>query len=246
MNTSNNPSVRPTPHPLMIAAAIAVLIFCMVGTAAIMGWLPSSMGKGNNGGELTAADRSVLASDAAQSQLQQTQLQQPQQQLLLAQNTQAASQPQQQPHYNDAPRTDYAAAPAPKPAKQLRNTPIQLAAAEPARNSCRNCGNIESIRAIKTRAKGTGVGAVGGALLGGLLGNQVGGGNGKKVATVAGVVGGAVIGNQVEGNMKATTRYEIRVRLDDGSTRTFNQDAAPAWGDGDRVRIVNGAIRSVR
>ncbi|PWF41921.1 glycine zipper 2TM domain-containing protein [Massilia glaciei] len=220
----------------MIAAAIAVLIFCLVGTAAIMGWLPSS--KGNNGGELTAADRGALASDSRQ-------LQQPQQQLL-AQNTQAPHQAQPQPRYEEAPRTQYAPKPAPKPAKPLRNTPVQLAAAEPVRNSCRNCGNIESIRAIKTRAQGSGVGAVGGALLGGLLGNQVGGGSGKKVATVAGVVGGAMIGNQVEGNMKATTRYEIRVRLDDGSSRTFNQDAAPAWGDGDRVRIVDGAIRSLR
>lgn len=40
---------------------------------------------------------------------------------------------------------------------------------------------------------GTGVGAV----VGGLLGNQVGGGNGKKLATVAGVLLGGYAGNEV-------------------------------------------------
>lgn len=40
---------------------------------------------------------------------------------------------------------------------------------------------------------GIGVGAV----VGGLLGNQVGGGNGKTLATIAGAVGGGYIGNEV-------------------------------------------------
>ena len=40
---------------------------------------------------------------------------------------------------------------------------------------------------------GIGVGAV----IGGLLGNQVGGGNGKTLATIAGAVGGGYLGNEV-------------------------------------------------
>lgn len=36
-----------------------------------------------------------------------------------------------------------------------------------------------------------------GAVVGGLLGNQVGGGNGKTLATVAGAVGGAYLGNEI-------------------------------------------------
>ena len=40
---------------------------------------------------------------------------------------------------------------------------------------------------------GIGVGAV----IGGLLGNQVGGGNGKTLATIAGAVGGGYVGNEV-------------------------------------------------
>jgi uncharacterized protein YcfJ len=36
-----------------------------------------------------------------------------------------------------------------------------------------------------------------GAVIGGLIGNQVGGGNGKKLATVAGIIGGGMLGNQM-------------------------------------------------
>lgn len=53
------------------------------------------------------------------------------------------------------------------------------------------------------RIAGTAVGAV----VGGLLGNQVGGGNGKKIATVAGAVGGGYAGNQVQGRMQSNDTY---------------------------------------
>jgi len=53
------------------------------------------------------------------------------------------------------------------------------------------------------RLAGTAVGAV----VGGLLGSQVGGGNGKKIATVAGAVGGGYAGNQVQGRMQANDTY---------------------------------------
>lgn len=50
---------------------------------------------------------------------------------------------------------------------------------------------------------GTAVGAV----VGGLLGNQVGGGSGKKIATVVGAVGGGYAGNQVQERMQAGDTY---------------------------------------
>ena len=50
------------------------------------------------------------------------------------------------------------------------------------------------------RIAGTAVGAV----VGGLLGNQIGGGTGKKIATVAGAVGGGYAGNQVQGVCRPT------------------------------------------
>ena len=50
-------------------------------------------------------------------------------------------------------------------------------------------------------------GTVIGALAGGLLGNQVGGGTGKKIATVAGAAAGGYAGNQVQGNMQEGDTY---------------------------------------
>lgn len=44
----------------------------------------------------------------------------------------------------------------------------------------------------------SGIGIATGAVIGGLLGNQVGGGNGRTLATIAGAVGGGYFGNEVE------------------------------------------------
>ncbi len=48
-----------------------------------------------------------------------------------------------------------------------------------------------------------------GAVAGGLLGNQVGGGNGKKIATVAGAAAGGYAGNKVQENMQASDTYTV-------------------------------------
>lgn len=60
------------------------------------------------------------------------------------------------------------------------------------------CKNVEVQKSSKdsNRILGTATGAV----VGGLLGNQVGGGTGKKVATVGGAVAGGMIGRKVQGN----------------------------------------------
>jgi outer membrane lipoprotein SlyB len=224
---------RPGQHPLLILAAIAVVLFCAVGIAAIMGWIPSSIGAGSPAvasaprGDLTEADRAMLASkmDTPNQQAGAPRA-------LMAPLPAAAPAP-----------VNYVAEPA--PVANDNDRPVQLAAAAPAKNWCNHCGNVESVREITTRAQGSGVGAAGGAILGGLLGNQVGGGHGRQLATVAGAVGGAVVGNQVEGNMKASHSYEIRVRMDDGGFRTFHQQNAPGWRTGDRVKVVNGSLRSV-
>ncbi|HHO2168318.1 TPA: glycine zipper 2TM domain-containing protein [Aeromonas hydrophila] len=72
------------------------------------------------------------------------------------------------------------------------------------------------------------LGTVVGAALGGVLGNQFGGGNGKKVATAAGAVAGGYAGNQVQGNMQAGDTYtttEQRCKtVQESSTRTLGYD----------------------
>lgn len=131
----------------------------------------------------------------------------------------------------------------PRVAAARTSQPTQHAAlASPA--ACDNCGVVVAVNPVETHGQGTAVGTAGGAIVGGLLGNQVGSGNGRKLATVAGAIGGAMAGNTIEGNMKTTRSYNVVVRLSDGSTRTFHQAEQPGWRSGDKVRIVDGAIRS--
>lgn len=249
METHQIPSPRANQHPLMILAAVAVVLFCLVGTAAVLGWLPSSVGSNAASRQLSDADRAALAAGMQQPGVAVAPAAPvvPQPQPLVQQYAAAPQaaypaqayvpvQPAQPPVVEAAPRV--VAPVAPRPERATR--PVQVASSEP--RWCANCGNIESIRTITSRARGSGLGAAGGAVLGGLLGNQIGGGTGRQVATVAGAVGGAVMGNQVEGNMRATHSYEIRVRLDDGTLRTFHQSSPPAWHTGERVRIVKGSL----
>jgi outer membrane lipoprotein SlyB len=256
MNTSpTTPPRVARHHPLMIAAALAVVLFCLLGTAAIMGWLPSSIGSNAANRPLSEADRIALAANLPQGAAPAALAPAPQYpvQPVAPQYPAQAAAPQY-PAQPLAPQYPAQPVSQPYPAQQLAyadtaprhaaSKPVHVAASEPARNWCANCGNIESIRTITTRARGSGVGAGAGAVVGGLLGNQIGSGNGRTLATAAGAVGGAVVGNQVEGNMKASTSYEIRVRLDDGKLRTFHQHSVPPWRQGERVRIVKGSIRA--
>jgi outer membrane lipoprotein SlyB len=180
-----------SPHPLVWAVAITLIVFCGAGFAALMGWIPTSLGK---------ADEAVL-----------TKLDTP---------SNSAARPA-------TAKTQFA--------------PVQAVAVAP---KCAECGVIESVRTIDAKGEGSGIGAVGGAVVGGLLGNQVGGGDGKKIMTVVGAVGGAVAGNEVEKRVKATRSYEITVRFDDGSSRVISEADTPAWHAGDKVKVINGVIQS--
>ncbi len=51
-----------------------------------------------------------------------------------------------------------------------------------------------------------------GAVAGGLLGNQVGGGKGKTLATVAGAVGGGYAGNRIQKNQQDKNSYTTTER----------------------------------
>ncbi|RSZ57385.1 glycine zipper 2TM domain-containing protein [Massilia atriviolacea] len=237
MSSPSSRAPRHPQHPLLIAAAVAVIVFCGAGTAAILGWIPSSIGGTPARAELSESERAMLAS-ALQDGAPRT---------LAALDAPGAGSAPQRPPLQESERAAPDELPPPAPVQAARKAvpAARHVAAEPARARwCAHCGNIESVREVSQRAQGSGLGAAGGAVLGGLLGNQVGGGNGRKLATVAGAVGGAVVGNQVEGNLKATRSYEIRVRLDDGGARTFHQQSAAGWRVGDRVKVVDGTLRS--
>ena len=109
--------------------------------------------------------------------------------------------------------------------------------------ACYDCGRVIAVNAVQTQKQATGIGAVGGAVVGGLLGNQVGGGSGRTLATVAGAIGGGLAGNEVEKRTGHATTYQVKVRMENGNVRTFPFNNQPQWSVGDRVRIVDGYIQ---
>jgi outer membrane lipoprotein SlyB len=142
---------------------------------------------------------------------------------------------------NAAAQETTPAAAAPKPVHTQRGQVQAPAPVLHAAAPCATCGTVESVNAVKQKGEGTGLGAVGGAVVGGLLGHQMGGGSGKKVTTVLGAVGGGVAGNEVEKHARATTVYQVKVRMEDGSLRTVTQNNAPAVGQ--KVTVEGSTLR---
>ncbi|HEX2827825.1 MAG TPA: glycine zipper 2TM domain-containing protein [Burkholderiales bacterium] len=107
-------------------------------------------------------------------------------------------------------------------------------------------GYVEAVEVVPVEQRsGPGIGAIGGAIAGGVLGNQIGHGTGRAAATVGGAVAGGVIGHQVEQRVRgnqANSQYRFRVRMDDGSYQTFVQDQHNNIRVGDRVRVENGQV----
>lgn len=144
-----------------------------------------------------------------------------------------------------------ASAEGPQYAKVVSATPIKKTVNHP-NQECHNEAVTEH-KPVKDKHQiaGTAIGAV----AGGLLGNQVGGGNGKKLATVAGAVAGGYAGHKVQENHQenatettnkqvcknvnhATTKivgYTVKYDYD-GTVHTTRMDHDP----GAQVEIRNG------
>ena len=148
-----------------------------------------------------------------------------------------------------APAAAKAARPA-KPAPQATTVaegPTNLRGGTTPAALCATCGTVEAVATIQEKGEGTGMGAVAGGVLGGVVGHQVGGGNGKTAMTVIGALGGGLAGHEVEKRVRSETRYDIRVRMEDGSTRVFRQAQSMALGtrvvaDGTSLRVARDAV----
>lgn len=90
-------------------------------------------------------------------------------------------------------------------------------------------------------APSSGGGALLGALVGGVLGHQVGGGSGRTAATGVGALGGAVVGNRLEQN-RGPGFWRVSVDFADGQRGTYDYEAIGDLQIGDRVRLHNGQI----
>jgi hypothetical protein len=148
-------------YPVMLVAAIAVIVFSVVGIATMMGWMPSARSGGG------ATDKATEVPGASPGAIQ--------------------------PALTPAP-------------------------------SCDVCGVVESIRPVQVKGEGSGAGAVGGAVVG----------------------AGAYPGHEIEKNMQNSVSYQISVRMNDGTTRTFYEPAQPALAAGQKVRISERGIVAAR
>ena len=101
-------------------------------------------------------------------------------------------------------------------------------------------GTVESIRSQTVDNSNAVIGTIGGALVGGVLGNQIGSGRGRTAATVVGAAGGAYAGNRMTSGSSLV--WIIGIRYDDGSLATVQQSASPNLRIGDRVRVTNNGI----
>jgi len=107
---------------------------------------------------------------------------------------------------------------------------------------CDSCGTVQHVTQVKRKGQGGAAGVVGGAVVGGLLGNQIGGGTRKTLATVGGAVAGGYVGNEVQKNVTSKTVWVTRVKMKDGSIRTFEQEARPTWKSGAVVKATDHTL----
>ena len=116
-------------------------------------------------------------------------------------------------------------------------------------NAYSEYGVVQSIEFVPQESNsigssGIGVGTIAGAVIGGVLGNQIGAGRGNAVATVAGAAGGAYVGHELENRQQQKSdAYKITVRMDDGSHQTLIQSTNGGFRAGDRVRFHDGSLQ---
>jgi outer membrane lipoprotein SlyB len=206
-------------HPLVAAAAVSVILACGTGVAAMTGLLPSSKA---TAAAVTAAplvDAQVATPAASQG-------------VQAAQATRVSATPHAAPlpHAVRGHHANPARAAAPV-RENPGYTPNSASAYDP------DAGEVTAVNAVQTAQPTTGIGAIGGAVVGGLAGTQIGNGRGRTAATLIGAIGGGLAGNQIEHVVHKATTYQVQVRMGDGNVRTFDYDAAPGVAVGQKVHV---------
>lgn len=236
-NQNTTTQQRQRLHPLVATAAGAVIVASLAATAAITGVFPKASSTNAQNAQTQAAliasqpavDTAAAASAALAAQAAQQAAQQPQQ-------TVAQAAPKPTSHQTTRHHHKTSAAPQP-PQYAQQPYPQQQQS-----TYCASCGTVASIVPVRTAGTSSGLGAIGGAAAGGLVGNQFGRGNGRTAMTIIGALGGGLACNAVEKQVRSETDYQVQVQMQDGSTRTFTYHNPPPFGQGQRVRVENGTL----
>lgn len=231
-------------HPLLLVAAASVTVLSLAGVGVLAGWLP---GPGAHG----TMPVPVAATPATAPISIQQHVTVPQEKAKVA-ATSSERAPASVRRSAPAPASSSAAvgvspaltygtpASAPVYTTASHDPGYRVAAAPPP--VCNECGVVEAVREVAVEPKGSGGGAIAGGVVGGLIANQIGKGATRDIATVLGALGGAYAGNHIEKSVKESKRYDVVVRFEDGTIRTFPSESLPAWQSGDRVKLQNGLL----
>lgn len=97
---------------------------------------------------------------------------------------------------------------------------------------CSDCSIVTNVRTKKIKGEASGVGAVGGAVAGGLVGHKVGD---STAATIGGAVVGGLVGNSVEKRIKKKKVWVVSTVARDGSRHSRSLSEDPNLRSGDIV-----------
>lgn len=122
--------------------------------------------------------------------------------------------------------TAHAAETKPAPPKEVAG--VKLA------RICDTCAVVTGVKRETRKGEASGVGAVGGAVAGGVVGNKT---TDSTVGTVGGAALGGVLGHQIEKQLKKRKVYATSVTLKDGSTKKFDTEKDPLWKAGTVVEV---------
>ena len=194
-------------HPLMAGAAASVILVSLLGVAAITGVIPSSHSTVAPAATAESAQTYARAAGPTGVQPDVTGLEGTSAERYTTRDGRILEIVPGAPRVTSVQQARVVAETTPAPVATHRHVQqrsqryAQNSYVEPAPRNYQQPTYQPEPRPIRNYVNdmhpvGTGVGAV----VGGLLGNQVGGGNGKKVATVAGALMGGYAGNEVAHN----------------------------------------------
>ena len=117
-----------------------------------------------------------------------------------------------------------------------------VAAQQPAAPMCAECGRVLSVAVTEKAGESSAVGVLAGGALGAVLGNQVGGGFGKDLATLAGAAGGAYAGKMIEEKIKTHKVWTVTVIYSNEGKTSFDFTTDPGFKVGDKVRNTGNTV----
>jgi outer membrane lipoprotein SlyB len=99
---------------------------------------------------------------------------------------------------------------------------------------CDACAVVTEVKRVTRKGDAKGIGAVGGAVAGGVIGKKT---TDSTVGAVGGAAVGGVLGHQIEKQLKKRKVHATTVTLKDGTVKTFDSETDPGWKAGAVVEV---------